>query len=152
RRTSAPTASSRYDDVWFCDQRTGWAVNSNGQILHTRDGGGSWVEQLHDPTVYLRCVAFPSYTKGWVGSITPGKILYQTIDGGTNWSLVTGLPEDAPIAVCGIWAASDLVAYAAGANYPEMPVRMMKTMDGGKSWTAWDMRPWADNLIDVYFL
>lgn len=150
-KTGAPTASSRYDDVWFRDPTIGWAVNSNGQILHTRDGGRTWREQLHDGSVYLRCIAFPSLSKGWVGSITEGKTLYSTIDGGANWTLVRDLPIDAPIAVCGIWAVNEMVVYAAGANYPEMPVRMMKTIDGGTSWSAWDMRPWADNLIDVYF-
>ena len=28
---------------------------------------------------------------------------------------------------------------------------MMKTLDSGQTWTAWDMRPWADILIDTYF-
>src|SRR5262249_11263373 len=58
RPTNAPVASSRTDDVWFLDPKTGWAVNSNGQIIHTSDGGDSWVVQLHDEEVYFRCVAF----------------------------------------------------------------------------------------------
>ena len=28
---------------------------------------------------------------------------------------------------------------------------MMKTLDGGATWTAWDMTPHASNLIDTYF-
>ena len=149
--TNAPKASSRYDDVWFLDPQHGWAVNSNGQILYTPDGGVSWHEQLHEPSVYMRCVAFASPNRGWVGTITEGKILYSSHDGGSQWSLVTNLPANAPVAVCGIWVVNESVVYVAGSNHPEQPVRMMRTIDGGKSWTAWDMRTWADNLIDVYF-
>ena len=57
--TNAPPASSRTDDIWFLDSLTGWAVNSNGQILKTDDGGTSWQEQ-HRSNAYLRCVASPS--------------------------------------------------------------------------------------------
>ena len=42
RATNAPPASSRTDDIWFSSARLGWAVNSNGQILRTSDGGDSW--------------------------------------------------------------------------------------------------------------
>jgi hypothetical protein len=151
RPTRAPQASSRYDDVLFLTPTSGWAVNSNGQILYTSDGFDSYSEQLHDPTVYLRCIAFASHNRGWVGTITEGRILYETRDGGAHWTLVENLPVDPPVAVCGIWAVNEDVVYAAGSNYPEQPVRMMKTTDAGRTWTAWDMRPWADNLIDVYF-
>jgi FlgD Ig-like domain len=65
--------------------------------------------------------------------------------------VVTNLPNDAPVAVCGMWVVNEQTVYIAGANTPETPVRMMKTVDGGRTWTAWDMRQWADNLIDVYF-
>ena len=34
---------------------------------------------------------------------------------------------------------------------PIVPLRMMKTTDGGQTWTAWSMKPWADLLIDCYF-
>jgi photosystem II stability/assembly factor-like uncharacterized protein len=150
--TNAPTASSRYDDVWFNDADQGWAVNSNGQILHTKNGGTSWKEQFHDPAVYMRCIAFASSSRGWVGTITEGHIFYETSNSGKTWTAVTNLPTDAPAAVCGLSVVSELTVYAAGSNHPEQPVRMMKTVDGGKSWTAWDMRRWADNLIDVYFV
>ncbi|MGH4016526.1 MAG: hypothetical protein ACRDSL_21860 [Pseudonocardiaceae bacterium] len=54
RPTNAPVASSRTDDIWFLDPQRGWAVNSNGQIVHTGDGFATWEQQFHDPQVYLR--------------------------------------------------------------------------------------------------
>lgn len=150
RPTNAEMAA-RFDDVWFHDASFGWAVNTNGNILHTTDGGDNWQTQMHVSEVYLRCVAFASATRGWVGTLSPVKRLLETSDGGNTWTPVTGLPAGAPPAVCGLCVVNELVVYAAGSNYPERPVAMMKTLDGGTTWTAWDMRPWADNLIDVYF-
>ena len=60
-----PIASSRTDDILFNDPNNGWAVNSNGQILKTTDGGTTWVEQLHDPEVYFRCLGFANANRGW---------------------------------------------------------------------------------------
>lgn len=151
RPTNAPIASSRTDDIWFLDPQVGWAVNSNGQIVHTADAGNSWVGQLHDPEVYFRCVGFASATRGWAGTLTPGKTLFETRNGGQTWTRVTTLPPLAPSAICGLSVVNESVVFASGTNFPNRPPRMMKTLDGGQTWTAWDMRPWADILIDTYF-
>ena len=151
RPTTAPTATSRYDDIWFNDEQSGWAVNSNGQILHTADGGGSWDQQLHDPPVYMRTVAFASPDHGWVGTLTQGKVLFETFDSGTHWKAVN-LPTNAPLGICGMWPVDAETIYAAGTNRPELPARMMKTTDGGRNWTCCEMQKWADNVIDVFFM
>jgi photosystem II stability/assembly factor-like uncharacterized protein len=151
RPTNAPLASSRTDDIWFLDPQVGWAVNSNGQIVHTTDGFNSFVEQLHDPEVYFRCVGFASATRGWAGTLTPGKTLFETRDGGHTWAQVTNLPPLAPPAICGLSVVNASAAFASGTNFPTRPPGMMKTLDGGQTWTAWDMRPWADILIDTFF-
>ncbi|HEX9736041.1 MAG TPA: hypothetical protein VGG06_29105, partial [Thermoanaerobaculia bacterium] len=44
--TNSPVASSRTDDIHFFDPRTGWLVNSNGQIALTEDGGDHWTVKL----------------------------------------------------------------------------------------------------------
>jgi hypothetical protein len=151
RPTNAPVASSRTDDIWFLDPDTGWAVNSNGQIVRTTDGGDTWVEQLHDPEVYFRCIGFASATRGWAGTLTAPKTLFETRDGGASWTPVTDLPALAPSAVCGMSVVNESVVYLSGTNFPNRPPRMMKTTDGGATWRAWDMRPWASILIDCYF-
>lgn len=151
RPTNAPLASSRTDDIWFLDARRGWAVNGNGQILHTEDGFDTWEEQHHAAGVYFRCIGFASATRGWVGTLTPGRRLYQTSDGGTTWTLVNDLPALAPSAVCGLSVVDADVAYASGTNYPDRPARMMRTVDGGASWQAWDMSEHAALLVDTHF-
>ncbi len=150
--TNAPIASSRTDDIWFIDPLVGWAVNSNGQIIKTTDGGNTWEQQFQD-RIYLRCVGFANPLKGWVGTLTAGKRLYSTTDGGQNWKLIDNiLPELAPSAICGLSVVNESVVYASGTNFPNRPPRMVKTVDGGATWTAWDMSEYATLLVDNYFM
>lgn len=149
RATNAPLASSRTDDIWFADPQRGWAVNSNGQILYTEDGFTTWEEQFHDPEVYLRCIGFACESRGWVGTLTAGKQLFETVDGGAIWTGVADLPPLAPSAVCGLSVVDQSVVYASGTNYPNRPARMMRTVDGGATWQAWDMSDHATLLVDT---
>src|SRR5215217_1640561 len=68
--TCAGTAA-RYDDIWFADPQVGWAVNSNGQIVNTTDGGVRWTTQLQlDPLPgeggppWMRCIRFVTPQRG----------------------------------------------------------------------------------------
>ena len=150
RPTNAPVASSRTDDIWFIDPSTGWAVNSNGQILKTFDGGATWVEQFRS-TAYLRCVGFANASRGWVGTLSGSQRLYHTRDGGRSWALVTNIPAVAPSAICGLSVVNESVIYASGTNFPDQPPRMMKSIDGGEIWTGWDMSQHATLLVDTFF-
>lgn len=156
--TNAPTAT-RYDDISFITPQLGWAVNSNGQILRTTDEGATWEEQFHviaeDGDVWLRCVGFATESRGWVGTTTAEKRLFETSDGGDTWNLVANLPAEAPTAICGLSVVNESVVYASGTNFPfprvNRPPRMMKTVDGGVTWSAWDMTAHASLLVDTYF-
>ena len=141
RPTNAPIASSRTDDILFLDPKVGWAVNSDGTIIHTTDGFDSHEVQYRDippiglEPVYFRCLAFATPANGWAGTLTAGKTLFETKDG-KSWAQVTNLPALAPSAICGMHAVNDQVVYASGTNYPSRPPRMMKTTDGGQTWTG----------------
>jgi photosystem II stability/assembly factor-like uncharacterized protein len=151
RKTNAPVASSRTDDIWFVDERTGWAVNSDGNIIHTADGGDSWTVQHSTPSVYLRCVAFANPKVGWVGTLSRRQRLLRTADGGATWVAVTNLPANAPVAICGLAVVNENVVYGSGTNRPEDFPLLVKTTDGGATWTAIDMSSHASILIDVFF-
>lgn len=156
RPTNAPFASSRTDDIWFLDADRGWAVNSNGHILHTTDGGDTWELQLDaspDPSrpTYLRCVGFADEHVGWVGAITAARRLFHTSDGGTSWTRVDNLPPGAPPAICGLSVVDERVVYGSGTNFPNRPTGVIKTVDGGATWTATDMDQHATLLVDVLF-
>lgn len=154
RRTNAPgstTRGYRTDDVWFVDAKTGWAVNSEGNIIKTADGGESWVTQAHFEDVYLRSVGFANATRGWVGTLTPMTRLLHTDDGGASWRLVTNLPSGAPQAICGLSVVDANTVYASGTNFPDRPTAIIKTINGGQTWTAIDMSAQAAILVDIYF-
>jgi photosystem II stability/assembly factor-like uncharacterized protein len=148
---NAPMASSRTDDIWFADAQRGWAVNSNGHILHTPDGGDSWQRQASIRGAYLRCIGFADERLGWVGTLDAARRLFQTADGGVTWTQVQGLPPEAPPAVCGLSVVNDRVAYGSGTNEPELSTGVIKTVDGGATWTAQSMDAHATLLVDVYF-
>lgn len=151
RRTNAPLANSRTDDIWFIDSRRGWAVNSNGHILHTSDGGNTWQRQFSATGVYLRCVGFANERRGWVGTVTESRRLFQTSDGGVTWTRVENLPPQAPPAICGLSVVNERVVYAAGTNFPNRRTGVIKTVDGGASWTGMEMGERATLLVDIFF-
>lgn len=150
RKTNAPVSSSRTDDIWFASAQSGWAVNSNGQILKTDDGGNSWIPQHQDSSVYLRCVGFFGDRTGWVGSVGGPRRLFHTVDGGATWTSVDNLPP-APAKICGISVVDEQVVYASGTNDPADDPAVLKSVDGGATWTSIDMRRHASLLVDIRF-
>ena len=155
-----PTAAGiqgRYDDVQFISPEIGWTVNSAGQILHTKDGGKSWglpqpVTPPELPNTYLRCISFSGPTDGWAGAIR-GRRLRRTQDG-VNWIAIDEkiLPA-LPGRICGICAVSKDIVYASGTQNPdEENTGIMRTTDGGRSWSPVPIGKDAANLlIDIFF-
>lgn len=153
KKTNAPTMPSkgRTDDLWFVNEKKGWAVNSNGQILSTIDGGHQWIEQLRVPGAWLRCVSFSDENCGWVGTTTASQKLFRTVNGGKNWLKVDNLPKN-PSAICGICAVSNDVIFASGTNWPNKTCAVMKSVDGGNTWVSIDMSQYANLLVDIFFV
>ncbi len=153
KKTNAPQMSGggRTDDIWFIDEKMGWAVNSNAQILNTQDGGNTWVEQTKLPKrTYPRCIAFSDSQNGWLGTLTSKNRLFRTINGGEKWIEVTNLPDE-PTAICGLSVVDKNTIYASGTNYPNRKPAIIKSLDSGKSWEFIDMSSKASLLVDIYF-
>ena len=148
--TNAPGAE-RYDDFHFIDPQVGWAINSAGQIIHTEDGFKTFAIQKTVPgDTWLRCMSFTSPTDGWVGTITRRRRLWRTQDGKTWTDMSPGLPA-VPVAVCGICSPSKNVVYGSGTQFPDQEAGILKTTDGGTTWTSISMAAHANLLIDNYF-
>ena len=155
--TNTPLAG-RYDDCVFLNKDLGWAINGAGHVYRTENGARTW-ERQKELRQYLRCLGMLPSGIGWIGSVTPGKQLFVTNDGGKNWAQVPNLPTryndrhdaDAPRAVCGLFILDDRHIFASGTNSPEDPPRFMKSTDGGSTWWARDMQDVASALIDIFF-
>lgn len=168
---NSPSASSRTDDVWFFDEKTGWLINSSGYVAKTDDGGQFWHQKFFvypglPSRPYLRCMGWANRKIGWFGSVTglpvipvpkPSQylktLLYHTTDGGETWQPVLNLPKGSPAGICGFYAVNERVVYGSGTNDPGLPgVGIIKTTDGGANWQLIPMKAHADNLIDIYFM
>jgi photosystem II stability/assembly factor-like uncharacterized protein len=154
---TAATNRTRHDDIWFVSPEVGWAVNSDGQIIYTKNGGKCWTVQYPEPSAppsygWMRCVSFSGPTDGWVGAISGGQRLWKTEDGKKWTEIPEELLPEAPSAVCGLCAVSKNVIYASGTQYPDREAAIMRTGDGGKSWTPISLSEYANLLIDNYFV
>lgn len=71
--------------VTFYDQLLGWAVGHDSTILHTNDGGFSWVVQQHLPKLQrpLLDISFKNQFEGV--AVGAYGLFYRTTDGGKTW-------------------------------------------------------------------
>ena len=143
-----PPTAGRYDDISFVTSQIGWAVNSSGYIYKTTDGGNSWTSQFHSE-VYFRSVKFADSLNGWAGTLDSSQVLYQTSNGGTDWELVTNIPDPKPKRICGLSVVNKNVVYGSGAY--DGPAIIIKTTNGGMTWESIDISHYATNLIDCDF-
>lgn len=83
----------RLEDIYFTDDRNGWAVGEDGLILHSGDGGDTWQMQNSGTNFRLESVYFYDNDNGWiVGSIVKDtsrdKQILKTTDRGVTWNKV----------------------------------------------------------------
>jgi photosystem II stability/assembly factor-like uncharacterized protein len=73
--------------IYFNSAENGWIVGEFGLVMHTRDGGSSWVAQRYGsdfPQLYA--IEFQDDRNGW--AVGQAGSVIQTRDGGQRWSAV----------------------------------------------------------------
>ena len=74
----------------FSDVNDGWAVGQGGVILHTTNGGTSWLTQSSGTAYDLFSVSFVDANYGWVvgGELetSEGNVTLHTTNGGSSWN------------------------------------------------------------------
>ena len=82
-------------NLYFIDAQTGWAAGEDGTIIHTTNGGSSWILQNSTVQTFIVDVFFINENLGWAISFKDvfpfGTILLKTTDGGDVW-----IAEDYP--------------------------------------------------------
>jgi len=139
--------SGRYDDIFFLNDSVGWAAGGDFKIFHTRNGGTSWEMQFSSPH-YLRSIEFATPLLGFCGSLDSS--FYKTTDGGITWTDISTSIYPKPPGVCGLSAPDSLHIY--GCGIWNSPAYLIRSVDGGTTWTYTDMAAYAHTLVDIYFL
>ncbi|MEW6366948.1 MAG: YCF48-related protein [Acidobacteriota bacterium] len=70
--------------IRMLDLMTGWIVGDGGTILHTVDGGATWVPQTSGTSTDLNNVHFLNAYQGW--AVGDGGLILSTTDGGATWT------------------------------------------------------------------
>jgi photosystem II stability/assembly factor-like uncharacterized protein len=142
-----PTGTGRYDDIDFCDPLNGWAVNGAGTIHRTTDGGNTWQLQLSVPD-YFRSVMAITPMKAFAGTLD--QRFWRTDDGGATWTDISAQLVQAVPGICGLTAPTPQTII--GCGIWSNPAYIVRSDDGGDSWTHQAMAPYASALVDVHFL
>jgi len=113
-------------DVHFTDSQNGWAVGEPGIVLHTTNGGITWLRENIGTSNTCMDVFFTDSLRGWItGSMG---FLFKTINGGESWNqqdigTTATLNE--------ITFTDTQTGWIAGSGGS-----IFKTADGGDTWSA----------------
>jgi len=137
---------TRFDDIHFIDKDLGWAANGGGStVFKTTDGGENWELQFED-TGYFRNIEFLDENRGFLGTLV--NKFYRTNNGGDDWELV---PLNKNVsAICGLDAVGENMVYGVGAYFS--PAYLIKSVDGGATFTYKDMSEYTDGLVEILML
>lgn len=148
----SPNHGSRFEDCFFINPYTGWAVHLNGYIYKTTDAGKSWQMIYYNGVARFRSIGFFDENNGIAGLYTnPGTgvaPVYRTTNGGINWSSVS-IPSPLPNGICGISIVNDSVMYGCGKI--DGPGVVIKTTNKGLTWQSFNMTGLATRLVDCHF-
>ncbi len=125
------------EGVFFINRNTGWAVGYKGTILHTTDGGATWIlQKSRNSKIYLTTVLFVDPNVGWIIGSTgedeeAGYILHTT-DGGNHWQTQYKYKKDSGLD--GIFFMDDKSGWITGATEYGYGW-LLHTTDAGKTWS-----------------
>lgn len=161
--TNSPPISYRFEDVFFLNPDTGFAVHYNdlqfggqpGYIMRTMDAGNSWIKVVDSSQCKFRDIGFTDELHGFAGTIehtntgSDTSIIYKTTDGGLTWAGVDNLPGPDSAGICGLRVINDSTIYGVGRYYG--PANFYKTTNNGASWSYVNLDSLVSGLVDAFF-
>ncbi|NQV17444.1 MAG: hypothetical protein HQ534_02750, partial [Armatimonadetes bacterium] len=133
-------AGGYISDVNFVGNN-GWAVLSEGLVIHTPDGGTTWEYQQTATTERLYDVSFVDNLEGWVTG--NDGLIFHTTDGGNNWIQQNSSTTTNMQSIC---FTDALNGWAAG-SYGEI----VHTSDGGATWAP-QTSGISSKIYSIYFV
>jgi photosystem II stability/assembly factor-like uncharacterized protein len=167
RTFSTEAYRGKRDSVSFVDADHGWYGTGAGDLFATRDGGATWEKVASRPGTFVRAVGFVDRMNGFIGNIgtdyypgvTDTTPLYRTRDGGRTWEAVdTGAATIKGVCAIDILHTRRIyqgelqprtVIHAAGRVGG--PTGILRSVDGGETWSVIDMTPHAGMILDIKF-
>ncbi len=115
-------------DIVFVDSENGWVVGDGGAILHTSDGGNTWVRQDSGVKTKLAKVTFSDLENGWVvGNLG---VIVHTSNGGDTWELQRS-ESTIGLDLIGVQFDDERKGWVMAARGSIL----LRTIDGGKFWS-----------------
>jgi len=152
--------SVQFDGFDMMDETSGWSWGNDGTnksiLLHTSDGGQTWIDVTPDGESIS---VFPPYSSYYLDEQTAwitqaDESLAQTLDGGKNWEVINQNIKAELIWPYRDWYRLYFVDAKHGwidAGYVAAGAHdfYYETRDGGVSWNPLDIETWPDHLYDV---
>ncbi len=159
---NSPAGTTRNDDIFFSDLTNGWSARGIDGVYRTTNAGQSWIKVVANtnPAAHFRCIGFASATRGWAGNLGPGSydvnvtdtnILYETFNGGADWSVVPAINDSGMKGFCAMHVLDSQHIF--GAGRVRGPAYFTKSEDGGATWWVTNLTAAGvmGGLMDVYF-
>ena len=154
------------DDIVFADALTGFYGTGKGSLYRTQDGGNSWQLIWSKHGTFIRSLGFIDTRHGFLGNLGPGLAgttdptpLYETKDGGVTWEPVkigsTAIPGVCSIDILKSRSIHEGQVseryYIHAAGRANGPAKLLRSEDGGETWTLIDLSDRAGMILDVKF-
>jgi photosystem II stability/assembly factor-like uncharacterized protein len=152
------TGGAKQDDIYFVDPARGFVASGPAQSIYaTEDGGATWTSVFQSPGTYFRALLFLDAERGFAGNLGPGlspsiddpNVLYATQDGGATWAPIPPVDGDAPAGICNLFALD--ATHLFGVGRVNGPAHLIRSSDGGASWSSADLGAVLMMAIDVRF-
>ncbi len=125
------TSDERLSGLFFINAQKGWIVGGSGVILSTSNAGNTWNKSYLPLNADLYKVFFINENKGWVVGNFEG--IFFTTDGGSSWEFTD---DGTHVAHSDVYFFNDQTGIALGFNYDNDNSRILKSTDGGISWST----------------
>jgi photosystem II stability/assembly factor-like uncharacterized protein len=128
------STTSQITDIFFIDDKTGWATHAGNGGMRTTDGGNTWTNNIFNDTSFTTLyggVYFVNQTTGWeVGGALQ---IRKTTNGGVNWFKQT--PPTAAGVFNNVYFFDENTGIAIGRKNASYNSFTARTTNSGLNWT-----------------